>query len=114
MDILTDIYGALSALGIPAETGVFAGVAPDVYLVTVPLSDRFGLHADNLPGVTVQEARITLFSKGSYLADRDRVTDALLDAGFIITDRRYIGFETDTGYHHYAVDAAKYYGWRNA
>jgi len=26
-----------------------------------------------------------------------------------ITDRRYIGYENDTGYHHYAVDVAHYY-----
>ena len=28
---------------------------------------------------------------------------------FTITDRRYIGHEDDTGYHHYAIDVAKYY-----
>ena len=28
----------------------------------------------------------------------------------MITDRRYIGHEDDTGYHHYAMDVAKLYG----
>ena len=34
---------------------------------------------------------------------------ALLGADFYITDRRYIGFETETGYHHYAIDVAQIY-----
>jgi len=33
----------------------------------------------------------------------------LLQADFVITDRRYIGYEYDTGYHHYAIDVAKEY-----
>ena len=28
---------------------------------------------------------------------------------FYITDRRYIGFEAETGYHHYAIDVAQIY-----
>lgn len=28
---------------------------------------------------------------------------------FYITDRRYIGYETETGYHHYAIDVAQIY-----
>ena len=35
---------------------------------------------------------------------------ALLGADFVITDRRYIGHEDDTGFHHYAIDVAKHYG----
>ena len=34
---------------------------------------------------------------------------AILAAGITITDRRYIGHEDDTGYHHYAIDVAKNY-----
>ena len=36
-----------------------------------------------------------------------RLAGALAD--FYITDRRYIGFETETGYHHYAIDVAQIY-----
>lgn len=36
---------------------------------------------------------------------------AVLNADMTITDRRYIGFETDTCYHHYAIDVAKSYVW---
>jgi len=33
----------------------------------------------------------------------------LLADDFTITERRYIGYETETGYHHYVVDVAKHY-----
>ena len=36
---------------------------------------------------------------------------ALLAADVTVTDRRYIGHEDDTGYHHYAIDVAKSYVW---
>ena len=40
---------------------------------------------------------------------KNALVRTLLGADFYITDRRYIGFETDTGYHHYAIDVAKIY-----
>nr|WP_278532777.1 hypothetical protein [Dehalococcoides mccartyi] len=40
---------------------------------------------------------------------KNQIVRALLDADFTITDRRYIGHEDDTGYHHYAIDVAKNY-----
>ena len=67
MNIFEELNGVLGGLGIPVETGVFSGTAPDAYLVIV------------------------------------------VGAEFTITDRRYIGYETETGYHHYVVDAQKNY-----
>ena len=111
MSILADIRAVVSALGIPIETGVFSDAAPDEYAVITPLSDSFPLHADNAPGFETQEARLSLFSKGNYMKRKKRLSKALLSADFTITDRRYIGYETDTGYHHYAIDVAKLYEW---
>ena len=45
---------------------MFQGPAPDEYLVIVPLDDTFDIHADNNPGIDVQEARISIYSKGNY------------------------------------------------
>ncbi len=109
MSILADIHTALSCLDIPIETGVFSDTAPAKYIVVVPLADTFGLHADNAPGIDVQEARLSLYAQGSYTADKNAVIKALLANDFTITDRRYIGYETGSGYHHYAVDVAKHY-----
>ena len=109
MSVLADIQTALSALGIPIETGVFTDTAPAKYIVVVPIADTFDLHADNAPGIDVQEARLSLYVQGNYLADKKALVKTLLGADFTITDRRYIGYETETGYHHYAVDVAKYY-----
>ena len=109
MSILSDIQTALAPLDIPIETGVFTGEAPSRYIVVTPLSDTFDLHADNTPGVDIQEARLSLYSQGSYTSAKNAVVRALLAADLTITARQYIGFETDTGYHHYNVDVAHYY-----
>lgn len=109
MSILEELNRILEPLGIPIETGVFTDTAPDKYIVVVPLADSFDLHADNLPGVDIQEARLSLFCKGSYTKEKNTIVRTLLGADFTITDRRYIGYETETGYFHYAVDVAKSY-----
>ena len=109
MSVLSDIQSALSNTGIPVETGVFSETAPDKYIVVTPLTDTFVLYADNAPGFDVQESRISLYAKGSYTAEKNAIVRALLDSELLITDRRYVGYETDTGYHHYAVDVAKHY-----
>ena len=80
MSILEELHTLLSALGFPVETGHFTDTAPERYFVTVPLSDRFTLHADNRPGANIEEARISLFSKGSYSAMKQRTVKALLEA----------------------------------
>ena len=45
----------------------------------------------------------------NYLQRKRQITSALLGAEFTITDRVYLGYEDDTGYHHYAIDVAKIY-----
>lgn len=45
-----------------------------------------------------------------YTKQKKAMIRALLGADFVITDRRYIGHEDDTGFHHYAIDVAKHYG----
>ena len=109
MNILSELNSVLSVLDIPVETGVFTDTVPDKYIVIVPMSDSFDLHADNSPTVDVQEARLSLYAQGNYMKDKNTIVRTLLTADFTITDRRYIGYETETGYHHYTVDVAKYY-----
>lgn len=109
MSILEELQIVLEPLGIPTQTGVFTDTALDKYIVIVPLADSFDLHADNTPGVDIQEARLSLFCNGSYTKEKNAIVRTLLGADFTITDRRYIGYETETGYFHYAVDVAKSY-----
>jgi len=84
-------------------------VPPDEYLVLTPLSDTFAVFGDNKPLADIKEVRISLFSKNNYIQRKNQLVRMLLQADFVITDRRYIGYEDDTGYHHYAIDVAKYY-----
>ena len=109
MSLLSELNTLLDTLQIPVETGVFNGKAPETYVVITPLSDSFALHADDHPGMEVQEARLSLFSQGNYRPLKRQIEKALLAAGITMTDRRYIGHEDDTGYHHFAIDAAKHY-----
>lgn len=109
MSVLADIQTALADLDIPIETGVFSDTAPEKYIVVVPLADTFALHADNAPGCDVQEARLSLYAQGSYTSEKNAIVRLLLAEDFTITDRRYIGYETEMGYHHYVVDVAKHY-----
>lgn len=109
MNILSELKTILSKLNISLETGVFSGAPPDKYLVLTPLSDNFALFGDNVPSIDVQEVRISIFSKNNYIALKNQLVKQLLQADFVITDRRYIGHEDDTGFHHYVIDAAKQY-----
>ena len=109
MSILSELNTLFEAANIPVETGIFSGVPPDEYLVLTPLTDTFAVYGDNKPLADVSEVRISLFSKNNYLQRKNQLVRMLLQADFVITDRRYIGHEDDTGYHHYAIDVAKYY-----
>ena len=109
MSILSELNTLFETANIPIETGVFSGVPPDEYLVLTPLTDTFAVYGDNKPLADVSEVRVSLFSKNNYLQRKNQLVRMLLQADFVITDRRYIGHEDDTGYHHYAIDVAKYY-----
>ena len=108
MSLLTELNAILPPL-LPVETGVFSDTPPDRYAVVTPLADAFNLHADNQPRVDIQAARISLFDKGNYTKMKNQIICAVLSAEMTITDRRYIGHEDDTGFHHYAIDVAKHY-----
>ena len=108
MSILSELNTLFETANIPVETGVFSGVPPDEYVVLTPLADTFAFFGDNKPIADINEVRISLFSKNNYLQRKNQLVRMLLQADFVITDRRYIGHENDTGYHHYAIDVAKY------
>jgi hypothetical protein len=108
MSILEEL-NALIAPILPIETGVFSGKAPDEYVVLTPLAEDFALHCDNRPEWETQEVRLSLYCRGNYLARKRQLLKALLQAGFTITDRRYIGREDDTKYFHQTLDCTKIY-----
>lgn len=108
MSILSELNTMLESI-LPIESGVFSGVPPDEYVVLTPLADSFDLFADNNPSIDTQEVRLSLFSNKNYIKRKNQLVRLLLQADFTITDRRYIGHEDDTDYHHYAIDIAKHY-----
>ncbi len=83
MSLLSDLQALVEHCGVSVETGVFSGKAPDTYLVITPLSDSFELHADNTPGCEMQEARLSLFTKGSYTKLKNDTCPRLAGCGFL-------------------------------
>ena len=110
MSLLEELNTVLTPL-VPLETGVFSGAPPDRYLVITPMTDTFDLYTDDEPRHETQEARLSLYDKGNYAAIKNTIVRTLLNADITITDRRYIGHEDDTGYHHFAIDVAKDYDY---
>ena len=110
MSLLLEITEIAKRLKIPASTAVYSGKPPDEYLVFTPLYDSFELHSDNKPEIDVQEARISLFSKGNYNQTKSKIIRDLISVDITITARKYVGHEDDTGYNHYAIDVVKEYG----
>ncbi len=109
MNILSELKSVLSDINVPIETGVFSNKAPDEYLVLIPLADSYPLNADNAPQLDQQEVRISIFTKGNYIKLKNSISKLLIMNFFYITDRRYNGLDTDTGYYQYTIDVAKTY-----
>lgn len=109
MNILSDVKKVLEELNIPAMTGAFKDNVKEKYVVLIPLADSYPISADNMPITDVQELRITLFSKENYIKLKNQLILSLLKNEFYITERKYNGYETDTGYYQYTIDVAKNY-----
>ena len=109
MSLLENLNSILSELDIEIETGTFSGIAPDQYLVLIPIISSYDLYADNKPQKDIEEIRISIYSKGNYLTLKKKIEKKLINSDITITDRRYNGYEKDTGYHHYTIDVAKDY-----
>ena len=107
--LLKGIKEALMPTGIQIETGIFSQEAPDEYLVIIPMGETYDFFADDLPSLELQEARLSLFSKENYMPRKNEVVKVLLKEGFTITERRYVGYEEDTEFHHFAIDVSKVY-----
>lgn len=97
-------------LNLLSATGAFnSSPAPDQFVVFTPIADVFDLYAANQPGVDIEHVRLSLFTRGNYLHLRDLISHALLQTGITVEARTYVGFEADTGFHHYAIDCATHH-----
>lgn len=109
MSILSDLINTLKPLNVPIETGVFTDKAPNKYIVLTPIDEYFLLFGDNAPLVDISSVRISLYTKGNYLSLKNSIVKALINDGYTLTNRQYIGYETETMYHHYNIDVENYY-----
>ena len=109
MSLLAELTTIITSSGLPIETGVFSGEAPDTYTVLVPLVSVFDMHSDDLPRIDIQEVRISLFCKNNYVSIADQLTRAVLSAGICVTARTYVDHDDETQYHHWSIDVLKAY-----
>ena len=109
LSILAELKQIVLQLAIPVQTGSFQKKPPDVFLVLMPMTEIFPEHADNTPQFTQPEVRLSLYAKSSYTRLTDTLVRQLLQADFTVTNRQYIEYEADTGYHHYEIDVTKAY-----
>ena len=107
MSMLEELNTIVESARLPVETGVFSGTAPDEYVVIMPISEHFALFSDDTPGMNIEEARLSLYSKKNYTQQKDLLVRMLLMAGFLITERRYGGYEEESGYHLFSIDLAR-------
>ena len=109
MTILSELNTLFNSLSIQSETGKLSDKATEEYVVLVPISDNFSLFFDDKPEYETSEVRLSIFTKGNYMQLKKKIVKGLIQNNFTITDKRYVEFENDTGYHHYNIDVAKYY-----
>lgn len=109
MTILSELNTLFNSLSIQSETGKLSDKATEEYVVLVPISDDFSLFCDDKPEYETSEVRLSIFTKGNYMQLKKKIVKRLIQNNFTITDKRYVEFENDTGYHHYNIDVAKYY-----
>ena len=108
--ILDELKELFISLGLPSHVGVFlATLKPSAYVVLTPLIDDYPLYGDDKPVIETQDVRLSLFDKENYQKSKNEIIASLVDADFTIRGRRYVGYEHNTQYHHYAIDVAKYY-----
>lgn len=106
MSIYELIINTLESLNIPVSINENVEKNTGSYIILIPLYDGFDVFADNKPGIEVSEVQLAIYSKGNYLKLAKDISVLLIDAGFTITNRRYIEFEKDTKFHHYIIDVA--------
>jgi len=109
MNILQELNNICETLGLPVESGVFSGKTPSEYIVITPLNDTFTEFADDVPHTDIQAARLSIYTKDSYVRIKNALVRPLFGANILITDRRYVEYEEDTQYHHYEIDTEKNY-----
>ena len=109
MTVLSELNTLLSDMSIQTETAKLSDKVLDEYVVLVPISDNFSLFCDDKPKYETSEVRLSIFTKGNYMQLKKKIVKGLLNNNFTITDKRYVEYENDNGFHHYNIDVAKYY-----
>jgi hypothetical protein len=101
--MIEKIKTALASLSLPIAVDAYFGKATD-FIVLTPLRKRHDDVADNEWSSTNKGADVNRYMTGEYDEAKPEATETLLkDAGFIIVDSFYFGYEQETDQHHYVI-----------
>jgi len=111
-DLLTELTEIITNLKLSVVTGVHGTddiSGKNEYIVLIPMNYDLTGYADDTSWDEVQEIRLSLFHRGDFMAIMRGLTKSLLKTDITITDRRYVGWERNSKYHHYVIDVSKNY-----
>jgi len=100
------IINTLKPLNITVTINQNADKSANKYITLIPLYDEFDVYADNKPVIDIKEVQLAIYKKANYIELVEQITRLLIEAGFTITNRKYIEYEEDTKLHHYVIDVA--------
>lgn len=104
MSIYEMIIKSLKPLDIHVSQNQNRGKAKETYVTMIPLYDTYKVFSDNKPRIEVTGVQLAVFTKGNYLKTVKKISKALIEDDFTITNKKYIEFEEDTKLHHYVID----------
>jgi hypothetical protein len=108
-NILNDLTVLIGGLGFEVSTAMYRDKAPAKYVVITPTRDEYWGYADNYPSFETQGADISLFTDANYMADKDKIVNAVMHGRYKVQARQYYGIDNDAGLHHYVVSVEKVY-----
>ena len=105
---MTEATEALRTLLSPIVNGNIYTVAAEQttkppYIVLTPVDDDYNAHADDEPQGWTEEVLISIYTVTNYKTIAEAVCTACINAGFAITERKFIEREDKTKYYHYAI-----------
>ena len=102
MPTFETIDAALAPLSLKHGVGVCEGSPKADHYVLVPDYDR-AFEADNDALLTAEHVNVEFYLGGDYRTAVLSAKALLKSAGLFVLDGQYIGYETDTKKHHYAL-----------
>lgn len=114
MSLLTELKTLLDGSEIRFSTGYFDTSCKnrlkdsDDYIAVIP-QETAVIYGDDNPTDEVQNARIVIYTQGSWTELQSALFNELIAGGFYVTSMEYGGYDETDHRHAYNIDVAKIY-----